>query len=233
MPYEAVVLGVSAGGLQALKTLLPALPASFPLPIAIVQHTGERSDSFLAEYLDQASEIAVKEAEDKEPLNSGTAYLAPGGYHLLIEPDRSFSLSVDPRVNHSCPSIDVLFESAADVFGELADRRRADRANADGAHGLKIIKERGGRAIVQSPENAESPTMPKAALAATKADYVVELEQLAPLLLQLSMAQGRRAYGAGSQNKPCRKPPRRWATRVPISWSSTTARRTCWRRRKS
>jgi two-component system chemotaxis response regulator CheB len=187
MPHEAVVLGVSAGGLAALKALLPALPALFPLPIAIVQHVGERSDNFLSEYLDRKSGITVKEAEDKEPLMAGTAYLAPPGYHTLIEADRSFSLSVDPRVNHSCPSIDVLFESAAEVYAGGLIGIILTGANSDGAQGLKAIKARGGLTIVQNPASAEADAMPRAALAATPVDHVIELEQLAPLLWRLAM----------------------------------------------
>ncbi|UVT14473.1 MAG: chemotaxis protein CheB [Nitrospira sp.] len=194
MSYSAVVIGASAGGLQALKTILSALPGSFPLPIAIVQHIAERSDNFMAELLNHASRIAVKEAEDKEPLSPGTAYLAPPGYHLLIEPDRSFSLSVDERVNYACPSIDVLFESSAEAFDESLIGIILTGANADGAQGLKAIKKYGGLAIVQNPESAEHPAMPKAALAATDVDYVVNLEQLTPLLLQLT-AQEAEAYG--------------------------------------
>ncbi len=197
MPYEAIVIGASAGGLQALKTLLSALPASFPFPIAIVQHITERSESVLAELLNQVSQIAVKEAEDKEPLSSGTAYLAPPGYHLLIEPDHCLSLSVDERVNHACPSIDVLFESAADAFGEALIGIILTGANVDGAQGLKTIKDHGGLAIVQNPDSAESPAMPKAALAATKVDHIVNLDQLSPLLLQLT-AQKAEAYGTNS-----------------------------------
>ncbi|MDE3016423.1 MAG: chemotaxis protein CheB [Pseudomonadota bacterium] len=189
MPYEAIVIGVSAGGLQALKILLPVLPASFPLPIAVVQHIGERSDGFLATYLNQISKIMVKEAEDKEPLCSGIAYLAPPGYHLLIEPGRIFGLSVDARINYSCPSIDVLFESAAHAFGESLIGIVLTGANADGAQGLKIIRAYGRRAIVQNPKTAEAAAMPQAALAATKADYVVDLEQIAPLLLRLAEGQ--------------------------------------------
>jgi two-component system, chemotaxis family, protein-glutamate methylesterase/glutaminase len=194
MPYEAIVLGVSAGGLQALKTLLPALPASFPLPIAIVQHIGARSDNFLSEYLDRSSSIIVKEAEDKEPLIAGTAYLAPPGYHLLIEADRSFSLSVDPRVNHCCPSIDVLFESAAEVYAGGLIGIILTGANGDGAQGLKAVKARGGLTIVQNPASAEAGAMPRAALAATPVDHVIELEQLAPLLWRLAMSQEEQAY---------------------------------------
>lgn len=193
MPYEAIVIGASVGGLEALKIVLSALPASFPSPVAIVQHIGERSESFMAELLNQASRITVKEAEDKESLSPGTAYLAPPGYHLLIEPDRSFSLSVDERVNYARPSIDVLFESAAEVFGETLIGIILTGANADGAQGLKTIKEYGGVAIVQSPEGAENAAMPKAALTTTEVDYVVSLEQLTQILLQLT-AQEAEAY---------------------------------------
>ena len=118
MHYEAIVMGVSAGGLGALKTILPALPAHFLVPVIIVQHRNERADDFLADYLNQLSKLTVREAEDKEPIRHGHVYLAPGGYHLLVEKDKSFSLSADARVNYSCPSVDVLFESAADAFGE-------------------------------------------------------------------------------------------------------------------
>jgi two-component system chemotaxis response regulator CheB len=196
MRYEAVVLGVSAGGLQALKTFLPALPAWFPLPIAIVQHIGERSDGFLAEYLDRASAITVKEVEDKEPLRPGTAYLAPPGYHALIEPDRSFALSVDPRVNHSCPAIDVLFESAAEVYGRALIGVVLTGANGDGALGLKAIKALGGLAIVQDPDSAEATAMPRAAIAAAPVDYIVELERLAPLLLDLTASRPEKTHAA-------------------------------------
>ena len=196
MPYEAVAIGVSAGGLQALLTLLPMLPAAFPLPIAIVQHIGGRSDGFMAEYLNQASKISVKEAEDKEPLYPGIAYLAPPGYHLLIEQERTFSLSVDPRVNYSCPSIDVLFESAAQAFGKSLIGIVLTGANADGAHGLKIIKERGGLAIVQNPETAESSAMSRAAISTVSVDYIVNLEHIAPLLVRLCTSQEEKEYGA-------------------------------------
>jgi two-component system, chemotaxis family, protein-glutamate methylesterase/glutaminase len=194
MPYEAIVIGVSAGGLQALKTMLPALPSSFPVPVIIVQHISDHSDGFMVEYMNHASKITVKEAEDKEPICSGIIYLAPPGYHLLIEPERIFGLSVDARVNYSCPSIDVLFQSAAEVFGESLIGIVLTGANADGANGLKVIKEHGGLAIVQNPETAESATMPKAALNAVKADYAIDLEQIVPLLVKLTIQEGE-SYG--------------------------------------
>ncbi len=197
MLYEAAVLGVSAGGLRALKILLPALPPSFPLPIIIVQHIGERSGNYLSEFLDHASRIFVKEAEDKEVLSPGTAYLAPPGYHTLVEQNRTISLSVDPRVNFSRSAIDVLFESAAVVYGQSLIDIILTGANRDGAHGLKAINARGGLTIVQSPQSAEAGHMPKAALAATSVDHIVGLEQLVPLLLSITTARAedRRAEG--------------------------------------
>jgi two-component system chemotaxis response regulator CheB len=194
MRYKAVMIGVSAGGIEALKAVLPALPAAFPLPIAIVQHRDERSDGFLAAYLDQICKITVSEAEDKEPLCAGHAYLAPAGYHLLVESDHSFSLSVDARVNYACPSIDVLFESAADVFAGALIGIIMTGANADGAEGLRAIKACGGLAIVQNPETAQAIAMPQAALAATHVDHIVDLKRIAPLLMEMSTVQ-EEAYG--------------------------------------
>jgi two-component system chemotaxis response regulator CheB len=194
MWYEAVVIGVSTGGFEALKILLPALPADFLLPIVIAQHRSEPPNGFLAAYLNQMCAIAVSEAEDKEPLCAGHAYLAPAGYHLLIESDCSFSLSVDPRVNHSCPSIDVLFESAADVFAESLIGIVLTGANADGARGLKAIKARGGLAVVQDPKTAEAMAMPRAALEATPVDHIVDLARIAPLLIRIS-ARREEVYG--------------------------------------
>lgn len=194
--FDAIVTGVSAGGMQALKTLLSALPASFPCPIIIVQHIEAQSDSFLSEYLGRLSALRVKEAEDKEMMLPGTAYLAPAGYHLLIEPDGSFSLSVDAKVNYCRPAIDPLFESAAEAFGNRLIGIVLTGANADGAKGLKAIKAHGGLAIVQNPKTAEASYMPQAALEAAMVDYIVDLERIAPLLLQL--CEGKR-YGTGTE----------------------------------
>jgi two-component system chemotaxis response regulator CheB len=194
MRYAAVVIGVSAGGIEALKILLPALPASFPLPIAIVQHRDPHADGFLAGYLDRMSSITVSEAEDKEPFCAGHAYLAPAGYHLHVESDRSLSLSVDPRVNYSCPSIDVLFESAADVFAASLIGIVLTGGNADGAQGLKAIKACGGLAVVQDPRTASATAMPRAALEATPVDHVVDLARIAPLLRRMSAQE--EAYAA-------------------------------------
>ncbi len=180
--YEVVVIGASAGGMRALKTILGALPADFPLPVAIVQHMASHSDSYMAEYLGQDCTLALKEVEDKEAMRPGCIYLAPPNYHLLVEPDKTFSLSVDPRVNFSCPSIDVLFESAVDSLGGQIIGVILTGASADGSAGLKAIKAEGGLTIVQDPATAESPYMPQAALNASQPDYVAALEDIATLL---------------------------------------------------
>jgi two-component system chemotaxis response regulator CheB len=186
--YKMIVMGTSAGGMQALREVLSALPEPFPLPIAIVQHIDGHSDGFLAEYLNRESTLTVKEAEDKEPLQAGCAYLAPPGYHLLIETDFTLSLSADARVNYSCPSIDVLFESASDAFEEALIGVVLTGGNADGSHGLKLIKSRGGLAIVQDPQTASCAAMPLAALKNVHADHVVQLREIAPLLAMLAVS---------------------------------------------
>jgi two-component system chemotaxis response regulator CheB len=183
--FKAAVIGVSAGGMHALKMILPSLPANFPLSIAIVQHRNAQSDGCLAKILSDVSSITIKEAEDKERLLPCVAYLAPADYHLLIEPDRSFSLSVDEKVNFSRPSIDLLFESAADAFAEKLIGIILTGANSDGAEGLRTLKRRGGLAIVQDPKTAEAPCMPGAALRATQVDYIANLEQIGRLLREL------------------------------------------------
>lgn len=181
----AVFIGVSAGGMAALRQLVSQLPAGFAAPVVIVQHIAANSDSYLVEYLGQHSALRVKEAEDKEALAAGTIYMAPPGYHLLIDPGPSLSLSVDPPVSFSRPSVDILFESAAVVMGRRAIGVVLTGANADGAAGLALIKKKGGTAIVQDPETAEACYMPRAALAATAVDYVVDIGQVAPLLVSL------------------------------------------------
>ena len=134
MAFEIVVIGTSTGGLKALQTLLAGLPAEFSLPIVIAQHRGKDLESGLCEYLSECSQLPVIEPEDKEPLLAGRAYLAPRDYHLLIE-NRSFALSTAQSVRFARPSIDVLFESAADVFQTAAIGVILTGANSDGARG--------------------------------------------------------------------------------------------------
>jgi two-component system, chemotaxis family, protein-glutamate methylesterase/glutaminase len=183
--FEAVVIGVSAGGLEALNVILPALPVDFPIPIIIVQHQHPASDDYLARSLNQKCQLTVKQADEKENIQPCVVYIAPPNYHLMIEDDRTFSLSIDARVNYARPSIDVLFETAADVYGAALIGIILTGANSDGSAGLKKIKQRGGLAIVQDPETATIDAMPKAAIAATAVDYVLRLEQVCPFLVKL------------------------------------------------
>lgn len=180
--FRAIVIGASAGGLEALKTLLPALRENLPVPVLIVQHIAPNSDSYLPTYLDERAPLHVKEAEDKEILLPGVVYVAPPNYHLLVEADNTMSLCAGHRVNYSRPSIDVLFESAADAFGPRLIGVILTGANQDGAQGLARIKKLGGVAIVQSPRTAVARAMPVAALEATQVDHVLPLEDIAPLL---------------------------------------------------
>jgi two-component system chemotaxis response regulator CheB len=184
MTFEIVVVGTSTGGLKALQTLLSGLPAEFPLSIVIVQHRGTGTENGLSEFLSKTSNVPVSEPEDKEPLLPGHAYLAPRDYHLLIE-NRSFALSTDPAVGFARPSIDVLFESAADQYQQRTIGVILTGANRDGARGLAAIKSRGGITVVEDPSSAVCPEMPEAALARTDADWILDLPDIAPRLQQL------------------------------------------------
>ncbi len=186
MNYEAVVIGVSMGGLSALKRILGPLPASFPLPIIVVQHIGATSDSLWVSMLNNMTALTVKEAEEKELALPGYVYVAPANYHLLIEKNRTFSLSADAKVNYARPSVDVLFDSAADAFRHQLIGIVLTGANHDGAQGLKNIQDCGGLPVVQDPETAEAATMPKYAIAATKTTHVLSIEKIVDLLIQLS-----------------------------------------------
>jgi two-component system chemotaxis response regulator CheB len=182
---KAIVIGVSAGGVAALKQLLGYLPANFPVPLLVVQHTAPDSGNALAVLLDDICAIRIKEAEECETLQPGVVYLSPANYHLLVESDCTLALSIDPPVSFARPSIDVLFESAALAYGPDLIGVILTGANADGSRGLKKIKEKGGLAIVQDPADALVSTMPQAALEAVQADYIVPLAQLGPLLCEL------------------------------------------------
>jgi two-component system chemotaxis response regulator CheB len=163
---QAVVIGASAGAVEALLQILPELPVNYPLPILLVVHLPADRESTLAGLLDSRSWVTVKEAEDKEPLRAGTVYLAPPNYHLLVEPEQILALSSDEAVNFSRPSIDVLFESAADAFGNGLVGVILTGANSDGSVGLQAVHAAGGVAIVQNPQDAAADVMPRAALAA-------------------------------------------------------------------
>ena len=185
MRFEAIVVGVSSGGMNAMKVMFSLLPKDFNTPVIIVQHIGAHSDSQWIKLLNDKSNLDVKEADEKEKIESGKVYLAPANYHLLIEKDRTFSLTIDERVNYSRPSIDVLFESAAEVYAGKLIGIILTSSNNDGTNGIKRVKECGGLAIIQNPETAESAFMPKSAIAAIKPDYVLSLEGITELLITL------------------------------------------------
>jgi two-component system chemotaxis response regulator CheB len=178
-PPELVALGTSLGGLRALTALLGSLPAKLPVPIVVVQHRGTDGDGHgLAALLQEHTSLTVQEAEDKMELQAGTVYLAPADYHLLVEMRGLLALSTDAPVRSARPSIDVLFESAAEAYGAGLLAVLLTGASVDGAAGLAEVKSRGGRVIVQDPASAESKTMPAAGIAATEVDYIVPLEQI-------------------------------------------------------
>lgn len=186
--YAAVAIGVSTGGLRALKTILCALPPDFPMPLLIVQHIDRDAGAGLAHLLDSRCALKIKEADDQDAILSGTAYLAPANYHLLVEDRDHLTLSVDPPVSFARPSIDVLFESAAEIFGPQLIGIVLTGANFDGSRGLARVKACGGLAVVQDPKEAEAAQMPRAALACAEVDHVLPLASIAPLLEQLAAA---------------------------------------------
>lgn len=180
--YDAIVIGASAGGFAALCKLLPSLPLTLPQAVVVVQHLHPQGGGYMVEFLGQHCPLPVKEAEDKEPVLPGAIYVAPAQYHLLIEHDRSFALSVDDKVNYSRPSIDVLFASAAEAYGPRLIGLVLTGANADGADGLALIKEHGGLTVVQDPQTAEVAFMPQAAIDKGAPDYILDLAGIAQLI---------------------------------------------------
>lgn len=185
-PFLAVAIGVSTGGVQALKKLLGRLPADFPLPLLVVQHISPDAGNGMAKLLDDVCRLRVKEADEQDLILPGTVYLAPPNYHLLAEHDGMLSLSADRPVSFARPSVDVLFESAATVFGPGLIAIILTGANYDGSQGARVVKQRGGTVVVQHPDDALARQMPEAALAATTADHVVPLDDMAALLVRLA-----------------------------------------------
>jgi two-component system chemotaxis response regulator CheB len=182
---QALVIGGSAGAVGALLQLLPALPGGYPLPVLVVVHLPPDDKGTLAGLLNNYCQVTVKEAEDKEPLCPGVVCLAPANYHLLVEQDFHLALSQDDPVFYSRPSIDVLFESAADAYGDTLAGVVLTGASQDGALGLQAIQRAGGRTFVQEPTTAEATTMPRAALAACPEARALPLRELAQALCEL------------------------------------------------
>ena len=185
--YRVVVVGASAGGLHALRTLVAALPADFEVPVVIVQHRAKESE-LLCELLQECSPMRVYEVTDKQEIGPGV-FVGPPDYHLLLDRDGYFSLSTDDPVRYSRPSIDVMFESAADVYGMDTVGIVLTGANQDGATGLRRIADAGGHCVVQDPETAEVRVMPRFALRAVPDACVLPVEAIGP---HLASIRGRR-----------------------------------------
>lgn len=179
---EVVVIGASAGGIEALLTLLPALPASIRFAVVCILHMPPDRESRLAELFAERVSVPVREAADKDGISPGIVYFAVPGYHLSVEQDRTFSLSCEPPVHYARPAIDVLMESAADAYGSALAGVLLTGANQDGADGMARIRACGGLTIVQDPQEAQSATMPEQAIAKCKPHLVLPLADIAALL---------------------------------------------------
>lgn len=179
---EAVAIGASAGGVEALFVLLPALAADFGAAVFAVLHLPRERPSLLVEIFQPRCVVPLREAEDKDVVEPGTVYFAPPNYHLLVDRGPQLALSDDPAVHFSRPSVDVLFESAADVYGDRLMGIVLTGSSQDGAAGLQAIGRAGGLTVVQRPETAEVPFMAEAALSRGDVDFVLSLEEIAHLL---------------------------------------------------
>lgn len=187
---EAVVIGASAGGIEALSVILPALPADLRVPVLVVLHLPRERPSLLVDVFGPRCAVPVREAVDKEPIAAGTIYFAPPDYHLLIDEGPAIALSDDEPVHHSRPSVDVLFESAADAVGGGVLAILLTGGNQDGAAGLAAVREAGGTVVVQDPAEAFAPTMVEAALARGPVHQCLRLQEIAELLSGLGAKKG-------------------------------------------
>ncbi len=185
MRYKAVVMGGSAGGFEALDAILSALPKDFMLPILVVQHLHPSDDGSFVRHVARTTRLSVVEPCDKERIGCGCVYAAPANYHMLVERNGTIALSVNEKINWSRPSIDVLFESAARVWGESLIAVILSGANNDGTKGMRAVKEAGGLAIVQEPASATTPVMPQAAIDAGAVNEVLELKEIGQRLIEL------------------------------------------------
>ena len=203
--YAITVVGTSWGGLAALRELVSCLPENLAVPVVLIQHRHKMSDDALPRLLQDRTPLSVCEAEDKMPIEPGRVYVAPADYHLLVERDSYFTLSVEEPIRYSRPSIDVSFTSAADAFGGRTIGVVLTGANADGAAGLKRIAERGGAALIQEPATAESPTMPAAALKAVPTARVMVLSAIGSAIAELASQTDDRRFTRDT--RPDDRPP--------------------------
>lgn len=190
VPIEAVVVGASAGAVEALSVVLPAFPKSAHVAVIVCVHLPANRPSILGELFARRCALPIREPQDKLPIGHGAIWFAPPNYHLLVERDRSFGLSVDEPENWSRPSIDVLFETAAEAYGPALVGVVLTGANADGARGARAIRRAGGIVMVQDPKTAEATYMPMAAIEQADPHVIAPLAKIASLLRGLSVSEG-------------------------------------------
>ncbi len=184
LPWDIIVIGSSAGGLHALENLLTPLPDNYPIPIAIVQHLPADSENYLPIHLNQRCQLTVKEANDIDTIQPSHVYIAPGGYHMLIENESTLALCVGEKINYSRPSVDVLFTSAVDVFAERVLAIVLTGANKDGTEGALWVHKHGGTVIAQDPNTAEAKTMPESIIKRGGTDHVFTIEKITEFMLE-------------------------------------------------
>lgn len=185
---KVVIIGGSAGSLNALMQILPEIDKLNDFALVIVLHRKSTDDQTLEDLIAFKASVAVKPLEDKVPLKSGFIYVAPSNYHLLFEKNETLSLDTSEKVNYSRPSIDVSFESAAEVYGESLVGILLSGSNTDGTYGLKAIKASGGTIVVQNPESADMPFMPNNAIQNTTPDFVLNNEELLQFIISINVA---------------------------------------------
>ena len=180
--YHAIVVGTSAGGFHAVSEILGKLPIDFPVPVIVVQHRAKESQDLFEEVLQRKCAITIKQADEKEHIQSGKVYVAPPNYHLLIETDRTFSLSLDPPVQYSRPSIDVLFESAALAYKDKLIGIILTGSNSDGAAGISSVRKMGGLTIAQDPGEAQYSLMAQASINTKQVQHIWKLKDIRDFL---------------------------------------------------
>jgi len=180
--FKVLIIGGSAGSLEVLMHVLPQLKAIANFSIVIVLHRKSGEDTTLEELLALKTVIPLQEVEDKTPLLPGYMYISPSDYHLLFERDYTLSLDISEKINYSRPSIDVAFESAADIYKDGLAAILLSGANADGTNGVIAIQKAGGKVVIQNPESAEMPYMPQSAINRLTADYILDIKQIAEFI---------------------------------------------------
>ena len=184
---EILVIGCSAGGFHLVFELILQLPENFLMPVVVVIHRGKKYKTSIERLLDHKANVSVKIADDKEILKKGCVYFAPSDYHLLLEPEGAFTLDYSEPVMYCRPSIDITFQSVADVWGNKVIAILLSGANADGAEGLATIKRNGGMIVVQNPDSAEVRTMPEAAINKSQPDFILNNDTLIEFVTQIGI----------------------------------------------